>query len=190
MKNIVILILSSFLLFSCIKKNDLNEVEQETFEYPRENIIISEDMSVHTVQELENHHVFDIDSFKYLEEFPSTIAGIKAMYPEELFEEKVINNDMKGFIGSYWYLLSSPNIRFSFLGDTTEDAYLRIVVITNIDYQCESIQVIGMNTIELEKISGKKLTLDNNINIYTELYVLVIVTENGFVNSYRILAEL
>ena len=51
-------------------------------------------------------------------------------------------------------------------------------------------QVIGMTAEELVNLSGKKLDLDRKIEIYTELYGLIIRTKDGTVQSYSIVAQL
>ena len=186
MKTMTILLLGCFLFVSCSKKEYSIEVKQEA--EGRETLI--QETAIQEMQKSDISYVFDIDSFKYLDEFPRTIAGIKEMYPDEAFEEKTSENDLKGFLGSYWYGLSSPNVRFSFLGNTVEDANLRIAIITSTDYQCETMQIIGMSAEELENVSGVKLTLDKTIRVSTELYILVIETKDGIVTSYRILEQL
>jgi len=185
MKIIVVILISCLLFVSCQKKDSLNEENQ----VEEKQKLLSQEPIVHE-KKSDNSYVFDIDLFKYLDEFPRKIAGIKEMYSNEPFEEQIFDNDLKGFLGLYWYTLSSPNIRFSFLGDTIEDAKLRIVVITNSNFQCETMQVIGMPVEELERVSGKKLTLDKTIRVSTALFILVIETKEDIVSSYRILAEL
>jgi len=162
-------------------KDSLNEEKQLE---EQQKIFLQE------VQKFDISYVFEIDSFKYLEEFPRTIAGIKALYYDESFIEKTSKNDLKGFLGSYWYTLSSPNVIFSFLGDTMEDANLLIATITHLNYQCKTMQVIGMSVEQLEHVSGKRLTQDKTIRISTELYILIIETNNGIVSSYTILEQL
>ena len=186
MKTIAVLLLSCLLIASCLKKNNSNAESKKE----GQEALFHETLEQET-QKPDDSYVFDIDSFMYLEEFPKTIAGIKAMYPDEPFEEKTSKNDLKGFNGSYWYLFSSPNIRFSFLGDTMEGADLCIVVITNKNYQCKNVQVIDMAAEELERVSGKKLTLDKTIAIYSKSDDgLIIKTEDGIVRSYTILGSL
>ena len=45
-------------------------------------------------QEPDASYEFDIDSFMFLDEFSKTIAGIKALFPDEFFEEKTFENDV------------------------------------------------------------------------------------------------
>ena len=144
-------------------------------------------------QETHNQYasfVFDIDLFGFLDEFPRSIAGIKAMYPDEGFEEKTFVNTGKGPLGEYAYTLRTSNIYFNFWGDTIEDAILLGVEIFNPDYQCKTMRIIGMPAEELESLSGKKLTLDKTIVIYTELYGLIIRTKDGIVQNYLIIEQL
>jgi len=141
-------------------------------------------------QNTDTSFVFDIDSFGFLDEFPRSIAGIKAMYPDEGFEEKTFVNTGKGPLGDYAYTLRTSNIYFDFWGDTIEEANLLAVEIFNPKYQCKTIQVIGMPAEKLESLTGKKLTLDKTIVIYTELYGLIISTKDGIVQSYLIIEQL
>ena len=181
MKTIAVLLMSCFLLSFCSKRNNSNEEKQE---------VISNEILNQDTQKPDISYIFDIESFRYLDEFPKTIEGIKAMYPNEPFEEKVSENKLKGFVGAYWYLLKSPNIEFRFLGDSIDDAVLNIVLIYQLDYQCKTMQIIGMNAKDLEDVSGRKLTRDGAISISTELYILYIETQDGIVKDYKILAEL
>ena len=185
MKTIAILLVSCLLFSSCLKKENLNE--KRTEEEKQE--VLSQETLGQEVQKIEtSSYVFDIDSFKYLDEFPRTINGIKEMYPNESFEEKVSKRLGKSIhIGEYAYSLNSPNIQFGFWGDTTEEAILFTVEIFNSDYQCENMQVIGMSAEELEFVSNRKLNLDKNIIIYTESHDgLIIMTKNGIVINYLI----
>ena len=178
MKKAVFLLLFCFSLASCSRKNYIKAEEQETL--VKEEIILEE--KTPSVS-----YVFDIDSFKFLDEYPKTIAGIKALYPNELFEERIAGNEVKGIVGKYVYSLDSLNIQFGFWGDTPEEADLKTVEILNPDYQCKSIQVIGMTVEEIERISGEKLKPDKNIKIYTDLNFLSIRTKNGIVQNYIIM---
>jgi hypothetical protein len=135
-------------------------------------------------------YTFDIDSFKFLDEFPRTIEGIKTIFPNEFFEEKTFENDVKGLMGEYVYSLYSANIHFGFWGDTTEDAVLLTVEIFTSKYQCSTMQIIGMPVEDLENLSGKRINPDKKIIIATDLYVLSIKTDGNTVKSYTILREL
>ena len=184
MKTFAILLMSCLLFVSCSKKDSLNEEKhgeggQEVF---------GQEMLAQEVEKSKVFYLFDIESFKFIDEFPSTIDGIKALYPSENFEEDTIEHSVKGYLGKYAYTLKSPNIRFSFIGDTMEEAYLQIVVILNAEYQCKVMQIIGMSTEELENVSSKKLTRDKTIAIYSEKDDgLIIETQDGIVQSYTIL---
>jgi len=182
MKTIAVLLLVSFLFSSCSKRDYSNTEKQE---------VLSQEISGQETRIPDASYVFDITSFKYIDEFPRTITGIKAMYLDESFEEKVleITGKFDGPAGKYMYLLRTPDIRFDFFGDTAEEAILCSVDIFNSNYQCESMQVIGMPAEELERVSGLKLNLDKNIAIYNELHNgLIITTKGGFVQSYSIYA--
>jgi hypothetical protein len=187
MKTIAVLLLSCFLLFSCSKKDNSNRGTQgeEKLE------ALSQEKVIQEIQIPDVSYVFDIDSFKFLNEFPRTIAGIKAMYPDEVFEERTVESKGGGksmHLGNYAYFLKSPNIQLGYWGDTIEDAILFELDIFTPEYQCETMQVIGMGAEELERVSGKKLTLDKTIAIYTELHEgLIISTKEGIVQSYTIL---
>ena len=183
MKTIVILLLSCFMFTFCQKKNNLDEARQDEEKQISQNAISQEEQKANFT------YVFDIDSFKFLEEFPGTIEGIKAMYPDEPFEVDISENDDR-FSGSYFYGFKSSNITFYFNGNTMEDAKLYEVDIFNPEYQCKSIQVIGMNVSELESVSGEKLKPENNIRIYSEKYILVIETQDNIVSNYWILLRL
>ena len=186
MKALTVFLLICSLFASCSKKdysNERNQADENQETLTQEAGILEAEVS-------NTSYVFDIDSFRYLEEFPKTIEDIKGMYPEELFEESIFENTGKGPMGDYAYTLRSPNIWFSFWGNTVEEANLLVVEIFSKEYQCKSIQVIGMSVEELERISGKKLTPEKNVRIYTELYILVIETGDGIVQSYKILASL
>ena len=177
MKTIAIVLLAFALFSSCSKKNYSREEKQETLNHEESP----------TPEAL---YVFDIDSFKYLDEFPRSIAGIKALYPDEDFKERVSENTGKGPLGEYIYSLTSSNIQFIFWGDSIDEANLLVVEIFNAEYQCRTIKVIGMSAEELEHLSGKKLTRDKTIVISTELYVLTFETKEGVVQNYFIIAQL
>jgi hypothetical protein len=194
MKTIVVLLISCFLLSFCSKRDNPNEEKQKTISQEPVGQEIQEPEVSYTLEELEAlraSYVFDIDSFRFINEFPRTIAGIKAMYPDEPFEEKISKNTLKGYLGDYVYSLISPNIEFIFWGNSIDDAVLNIVEIFQPNYQCKTMQIIGMSVKYLENISGKKLTMENNIRIYTDptLYFLVIETQDGIVSNYAIVAE-
>jgi hypothetical protein len=174
MKTIVVLLISCFLLSFCSKRDNSNEEKQE---------VLSHEILDQKTKKPDISYVFDIESFRSLEEFPKTIEGIKTMYPNEPFEEEISENKLKGFVGAYWYLLKSSNIEFYFLGDSIDVAMLNIVIIFQPDYQCKTMQIIGMSAKELENVSGEKLTRDGAISIYTELYVLYIETQDGIVKD-------
>ena len=180
MKTITVL-LFCFLLCSCSKKGNssLEKQKDEKLE------VLSQE-----IQQPDTFYVFDIDSFLFLDEFPKTIAGIKTFFPDEHFEEKTFENDVKGLMGKYVYSLRSANIHFGFWGDTTEEAVLLTVEIFSPEYQCKSIQIIGMSAEDIENISGNKLNRDKRINISTDLYVLSITTDGNVVKSYTILRQL
>jgi hypothetical protein len=175
LKTLTILLLIALLL-SCSKK-----VYQERTDD------IQPDPSGQEIQNIETTFVFDIDSFKFLDEFPKTIAEIKTMYPDEDFEESISANSWKHPVGDNFYMLKSSNINFVFLGDTIEEAILCIVEIYNTKYQCKSMQVIGMPIEELENASGEKLTRDKTVVIFTPLYGLTISTKDGVVQNYLII---
>jgi len=191
MKAITVIVLSCILFSACLKKDNSNGKKPEE----RQKILFQETFG-QEVQKPDTSYLFDIDSFKYINEFPRTITGIKEMYPDEPFEESVfeitgseITGKWEGPPGKYMYILRSADIRFDFFGDTDEEANLYAVDIFNSNYQCKSIQVIGMSTEELERVSGRKLNSDKNIAIYTKLYDgLIIKTKDGFVQSYSIIA--
>ena len=186
MKIITSFLMCCILFISCPKKENLNNVNYE--EARPEKIYL--DILEQEMQKPNVSYIFDIDSFRYLDEFPRTITGIKAIYPDEPFEERVFENTGKGPLGNYIYTLRTNNIWFSFWGDTIEDANLLVVEIFDEKYQCENMQVIGMSAEELEKVSGKMLTRDMTIREFTELYILVIQTKDGVVTKYMILEQL
>jgi len=173
MKTITVLLLACFLFSSC-SKNEYSNMEKQ------KEATLSPDA----------FYVFDIDSFLFLDEFPKTIADIKALFLEEHFEEKIFENDVKGLLGKYVYSLYSTNIRFGFWGDTKEEAVLLTSEIFTSKYQCDTMQIIGMSVKDLENISGKKIDPDKKINISNGLYVLSIKTDGNTVKSYTILREL
>jgi len=187
---IIAMLLSCFMFISCSKKNNLNGVKQaeEKQVFLSQNVPDQEEQKTSLYDE---KYIFDIDSFKYLDEFPRSITGIKEMYPDENFEERITESNMKGLpIGKYIYSLDSTNIQFGFWGDTVEEAKLDVVHIYNQKYQCKAMQVIGMSVSKLESVSGKKLTPEKDICIYTEEYILVIETQNDIVSSYAIITRI
>jgi len=186
MKTIIAILFSCFLFSSCLKMENLSEIKQEINEQEQQyqEVIVQE---IHTPDIL---YIFDIDSFKYLDEFPRTIEGVKELYPDEPFEESLSEYGGKSYLGAYGYSLRSSNIQFIFGGDAIDELELRVVDIFNSNYQCEPIQVIGMTIEKLEKISGKNQTHEKAIKISSELYILLIETKNGIASSYSILAQL
>jgi len=188
MKIISILILSCFLYSSCIKREHFNEVE--TVE--EKNNLFSQEIVTQENDNGEASYIFDIKSFKFLNEFPQTITSIKELYVNENFQEINSENDVKGLIdmGKYVYSLISPNIRFVLLGNSIDETKLLTVEIFNRDFQCRSMQVIGMTTDELIRISGEELTIDGIIRISTEFYVLSIKIKEDIVQSYVIITQL
>ena len=188
MKPITIIIFGCILFSACLKKDNPNGEKPEE----KQEILFQETLG-QEAQKPDASYVFSIDSFKYIDEFPRTITGIKTMYPDEPFEEKMfeITERFDGPPGKYMYSLRSPDIRFDFYGDTDEEASLYAVDIFNLNYQCKSMHVIGMPVEVLERVSGLRLNLDKNIAIYTELHDgLIIKTKDGFVQSYSIIAPL
>lgn len=135
-----------------------------------------------------NTFVFNIDSFKFLDEFPRTIAGIKSMYPNEFFTEDTFERLSRSIhLADYKYSLNSPNIQFEFWGDTKDEAILYTVEIFNSEYQCKNMQVIGMTKNELEQLSNQKANKDNNITVYTKSDDgLIVRTKGGIVQNYLI----
>jgi len=141
-------------------------------------------------QKFDISYVFDIDLFMYLDEFPRTIVGIKEMYQNESFEEKVYERIGKtGPPGNFVYSLDSPNIQFGFWGNSHEEAILYAVDIFNPSYQCKSVQVLGMTVEELENVTGQKLARDGILRVSTDSYTLSIKTKDGIVNTYTIIAQ-
>ena len=204
---LIIMSLIFFLFASCSSKEDLArnlpdssyQEEQVTSDISDMDLSYQEeqatsdifDMDLSYREEQATSDIFDIDSFGFLEEFPFSILEIKAMYPDENFEERTYESDGRGVpLGNYAYTLRSDNIRFSFWGNTIEDAALKVVEIFNPQYQCNTMQVIGITAEELENLSGKKLDLDKKIVIFTKLYSLTIQTKDGTVQSYTIVAQL
>jgi hypothetical protein len=186
MKAIIVLLLSFFLFFSCLRKDHLSNEKQEE----EKQEVVSQEIIGQEMQGPDAFYVFDIDSFKFLDEFPRAIEDIKTFFPNEYFEEKTFENDIKGLMGNYVYSLYSANIRFGFWGDTTEEAILLTAEILTSKYQCNPMQIIGMPVKDLESLSGKKLNRDKKIIISTDLYVLSITTDGNTVKTYTILREL
>jgi len=184
MKSIVIILIICFLLSFCSKRDNSNEEKQETL--IKESVV----QKIQEPEVIKVSYVFDIDSFRFLDEFPKTIEGIKAMYPDEDFEEKTSPSAIKGLLGENWYTLESKNIIFSYLGDTIDEAVLYMVEFFTSKYQCDTMQIIGMPVKDLENISGKELNRDKEINISTDLYVLSIITDGNTVKTYTILRQL
>jgi hypothetical protein len=191
MKNFAILFICCFLLSYCSKKDNNNEEKKEVLN--QEPILQTQEIEVsYTPEESEvsrTVYVFDIESFRFLDEFPWSILEIKAMYPDEDFEEKTSTNEVKGLFGD-WFSLESQNISFSYLGENIDEAILYIVEIFTPKYQCNTMQIIGMPVKDLENLSGKEINLDKKIFITTDLYVLSIETDGDIVKSYTILREL
>jgi len=186
MKTNTVLLLFCFLFCSCLKKDYSNTERQKE----EKQEVLSQEILDKEIQNPDASYVFDIESFRFIDEFPRTVVDVKTMYPYEPFEERTTKNTFKGYLGDYSYSLKSSNIQFIFWGDSIDDAELCIVEITHQDYQCKTMQVIGMAAEELERVSGKKLTRDKSIIISTDLYVLSIDTQNGIVRNYAIVAEL
>jgi len=186
MKTIAVLLLFCFLFCSCSKKDYPNTEKQKEEKHE----VLSQEILDQETQSPDVSYVFDIDSFTFLDEFPKTIADIKALFPDENFEEKTFENDVKGLLGEYVYSLFSTNIRFGFWGDTTEEAVLLTSEIFTPKYQCNTMQIIGMPVKDLENVSGYKIDLDKKVNISNGLYVLSIKTDGNTVKSYVILREL
>jgi len=135
-------------------------------------------------------YVFDIESFRFLDEFPWSISEIRAMYPDENFEEKTSTSEIKGLSEENWYSLESQDITFDYLGENIDEAILYIVEIFTPKYQCNTMRIIGMPVRDLESLSGNKLNLDKKINISTDLFDLSITTDGTTVKSYKILRQL
>jgi hypothetical protein len=186
MKTIAVILLFCSLFCSCSKRDYSNAEKQEE----EKQEVLTQETPGQETQSPDVSYVFDIDSFLFLDEFPKTITDIKVLFPDEHFEEKTFENDVKGLLGEYVYSLYSANIRFGFWGDTTEEAVLLTSEIFNPKYQCKSMQIIGMPVKELESLSGNKLDPDKKINISNDLYVLSIKTDGNTVKSYTILREL
>ena len=186
MKTIAVMVLSCILFSACQKKyySDDGKQEEDYIELPGQEILDQKTQIPDAI------YVFDIDSFLFLDEFPKTIADIMVLFPDEHFEEKTFENDVKGLMGEYVYSLYSANIRFGFWGDTIDEAVLLTSEIFNQEYQCKSMQIIGMSVKDLENVSGKKIDPDKKINISNGLYVLSIKTDGNTVKSYTILREL
>jgi hypothetical protein len=193
MKNFAILFMCCFLLSYCSKKDINNEEKKEVL---NQEPILQETQEIefsYTPEESEvsrTVYVFDIASFRFLDEFPWSILEIKAMYPNENFEEKTSSSNVKGLFGENWFSLESKNISFSYLGENIDESILYIVEIFTPEYQCSTMQIIGMPVKDLESLSGKKINMDKNIFITTDLYVLSIETDGDIVKSYTILREL
>ena len=195
----IIMLLIFFLFASCSPKDDLAKnqpdlsyQEEQGLSYQeKQDTSYQEEQGTSYQEKQASSYIFDIDSFGFLEEFPSSILEIKAMYPDEDFEERTFESNGRGVpLGDYAYTLRSDNIHFSFWGDTIEDATLQVVEIFNPQYQCKPMQVIGMPSEELVNLSGKKLDGDRKIAIFTELYGLTIQTKNGIVQSYLVIRQL
>ena len=186
MKTIFVLLLTCFLFSACSKKDYPGAENQKE----KEQEVPSQETHDPETQKPAASYVFDIESFRFLEEFPSTISEIIEVYPDEDFKEKTSTSEIKGLYEKNWYSLESQNITFDYLGYTTEEAILYVVEIFNPEYQCNTMQIIGMPVKELENISGKKLNPDKKINIETDLYVLSIKTDGNTVKAYTILRQL
>ena len=186
MKTITVLLLACFLFYSCSKKDNANSERQEE----EKQEVTSQEILDKETQSQDSSYVFDIEAFRFLEEFPLSISGIKAMYPNENFEEKASTSEIKGLSEENWYSLESQNITFDCLGDNIDEAILYVVEVFTPEYQCSSMQIIGMPVKALEDTSGNKLNRDKKINISNGLYVLSITTDGSNVKSYMILREL
>jgi hypothetical protein len=180
MKTITVL-LFCFLLFSCLKKDNSSLGKQK---------VISHEMLDQEIQGQDVAYVFDIELFRFLDEYPWSFFEVGVMYPDENFEEKTSTSEIKGLFGDNWYSVESENITFNFLGETIDEAILYVVEILTPEYQCDTMQIIGMPVKDLESLSGKKLNPDKKIIISTDLYVLSISTDGNTVKSYTILRQL
>jgi len=186
MKTIIVLLLCCFLFSSCSKRDYSNSEKQEE----EKQEVLSQEILDQDTQIPTAYYVFDIESFRFLEEFPLSISDIKATYPDENFEEKASTSEIKGLSEKNWYSLESQNIIFDCMGKTIDDAILYVVEIFTPKYQCDTMQIIGMPVKNLESISGHKIDPDKKINISNGLYVLSITTDGNNVKSYLILREL
>jgi len=186
MKMTLILLFGLLFLSSCQKSEDIGVISKDKIT----QIAPNQETFAKEPSKSELSYVFDIDNFKYLDEFPRTISGIKTMYPKEQFVEGIFDNNSREFDGSYWYEFKSTNIKFTFSGDTTETANLMFVTISNPDYQCKTMQIIGIPIEKMEDLSNKRLTVDKTIKISTEQSILIIEAKNGIVDNYTILDEL
>jgi len=186
MKTITVLILACFLFSSCLKKDYSNTEKQEE---EKQEVLSQETLDQET-RSPDTSYVFDIESFRFLDEFPWPISEVRAMYPDENFEEKTSTSEIKGLLGENWYSLESQDITFDYLGENIEEAILYIVEIFTPKYQCDTMQIIGMPVEYLESLSGNKLNRDKKVNISTDLYVLSITTDGNTVKSYTILRQL
>jgi len=187
MKTITVLLLCCFLFFSYCSKKDYS-IDEKQKEEKRD--VISQELLDQETQKLDVFYIFDIESFRFLDEFPWTISEIKTAYPEESFKEETTTSEIKGIFEENWYSLESQNIAFSYLGENIDEAVLYIVEIFTPKYQCDSMQIIGMPVKDLESVSGKKLDRDKKINISTDLYALSITTDGNTVKTYTILRQL
>jgi len=190
MKTITVLILCCFLFSSCSKKDNssLEKQRGESQEVPSQEMLDQKTQSQDT--SYLSDYVFDIVSFRFLDEFPLSISEIIAMYPDEIFEEKTSISEIKGLFGENWYSLESQDITFDYLGESIDEAIIYIVEIFTPKYQCDTMQIIGMSVKDLENLSGYKIDPDKKINISNGLYVLSITTDGNIVKSYTILREL
>jgi hypothetical protein len=186
MKAIVVLLLFCSLFSFCSKKDYSNTEKQEE---EKQEVLGQETIDQETLIP-ETSYVFDIEAFRFLEDFPLSISEIKDMYPDENFEEKISTSEIKGLSDKNWYSLESQDIIFDCMGKTIDEAILYAVEIFTPKHQCNTMQIIGMPVNELENISGYKLDSDKRINISNSLYVLSIKTDGNTVKSYVILREL
>jgi predicted small secreted protein len=186
MKIITVLLLCCFLFNSCLKKEHSSVGQQKE----KKQDVLSHGILEQEIQKPDASYVFDIESFRFLDEFPWPISEIKKMYPDEAFEEKTSTSGIKGLFDENWYSLESQNITFDYLGETIDEAILYVVEIFTPKYQCNTMQIIGMPVKDLESLSGKKLDRDKKINISNDLYVLSITTDGKTVKAYTILRQL
>jgi len=186
MKTITILFLCGLLFCSCSKKDYPNPGKQEEEKLET----FSQELLDQETESQDASYVFDIESFRFLDEFPWSYFEIKEMYPNENFEEKASISEIKGLFDDNWYSLESQDITFDYLGGNIDEAILYIVEIFTPKYQCNTMQIIGMPVKDLESLSGNKLNLDKEIVFSTDLYVLSITTDGNIVKSYTILRQL
>jgi len=92
MKATTVLLLACFLFSFCSKRDYSNTEKQEE----EKQEALSQEILDQKTQIPDAFYVFDIESFRFLEEFPLSIFDIKAMYPYENFKEKASTSEIKG----------------------------------------------------------------------------------------------